>query len=58
MTASTTLSAIEPGVNALAFARGVTTRLAEDIAEDVAEVDVDRPAHVAESCIAVDAGVE
>ncbi len=34
MTANTTISAMEPGLNALAFARGVTTKLAEDIAED------------------------
>lgn len=35
MTASTTISAMEPGLNDLAFARGVTTKLAKDIAEDL-----------------------
>ncbi len=34
MIASTKISAMEPGLNALAFARGVTTKLARDIAQD------------------------
>ncbi len=34
MTATTTVSAMEPGLNALAFSYGVTTKLVEDIADD------------------------